>query len=582
MKKNQLYNVMQKYSYYIVIAVFFGILFIRNYYSFCWSDESLYLSNVYRLYQGDALFIDEWNFTMLSAYIWLPVFSLYKLINGTAGIYLFFRNLYLVQAFLTSLYVYWSLKSIRKNSALLCALVVLTYSRANIMGCSYYNVGMLYWVLTTLTVYNILRTPKDDQKNVYYLILPLFMFISVMQNPYLLPGCLVDLGVLLTRKDKKIIFTILVGCTICLGMCFVFFSHAGLSEYINGLKNIVINSVQETNIQKVCGFFSDIKSGFDKTWINQVVLLLFQVIVAKFKKKKKLQLVLYYIGASLSSVLFVYNLYSFKNNIGKGYLALCIWLLQIVPMFLAQLKREILRKALYFIVSGVYLSFAFRFASNNGLDAICIGFVLVVFGPILIFGDATWTWDKVFADGKAKLARIVNVAWTANFVAVFLMTFFLRIFGVYRDATIDRLTTYIDQGPAKGIYTTQAHYEQYMNVYRDVTQYVKEDSSVFIGKLAPWAYLCAPARCAAPTTWRLQLDDPALERYYQTHEMPQTVFVLKEEYGGFEDNFIPTWGENGDPYPNYNSLDNWFINELETRGYEMVQLSCGVMYHKGT
>lgn len=44
-------NSIEKIYPYILLTVLFLVLLIRNWYSFCWSDESLYISNMYRLYQ---------------------------------------------------------------------------------------------------------------------------------------------------------------------------------------------------------------------------------------------------------------------------------------------------------------------------------------------------------------------------------------------------------------------------------------------------------------------------------------------------------------------------------------------------
>lgn len=83
----------KKYYPFFILAGIFVILLIRNRYSFCWSDESLYVSNMYRLYQGDVFLKDEWNSAMLSSYVTLPLFYIFMLFKGsTDGVYIFFQG----------------------------------------------------------------------------------------------------------------------------------------------------------------------------------------------------------------------------------------------------------------------------------------------------------------------------------------------------------------------------------------------------------------------------------------------------------------------------------------------------------
>ena len=66
-----------------------GLLLWRCQYSFCWSDESFYLSTVHRFWLGDAPFRDEWNTGQLYAVLLLPFYGAWRALAGsTEGIYL--------------------------------------------------------------------------------------------------------------------------------------------------------------------------------------------------------------------------------------------------------------------------------------------------------------------------------------------------------------------------------------------------------------------------------------------------------------------------------------------------------------
>lgn len=131
-------------------------LFIRSFYSFSWSDESFYLTLVHRFWLGERMIVDEWNPAQLSMLLLLPFYSIYQRITGgNEGIYLYFRLIYLgISAFIAFL-AYMKLKKHNSRVAsLICALLYLLYSRANIGGMSYYNMTLSCVLLAVILLYD--------------------------------------------------------------------------------------------------------------------------------------------------------------------------------------------------------------------------------------------------------------------------------------------------------------------------------------------------------------------------------------------------------------------------------------------
>lgn len=118
-----------------------------------------------------------------------------------------------------------------------------------------------------------------------------------------------------------------------------------------------------------------------------------------------------------------------------------------------------------FLLNGVLLSVAFGIASNNGIDAAGIGFVITAFGAVLILS----LYRFPVAGMIGNFVKIVKCFVLAGTLGI---TLFLRIFAVYRDGTLEQLQCKITHGPAKGLYTTQEHLEQYNNVIDDIHTYV--------------------------------------------------------------------------------------------------------------
>lgn len=95
-------------------------------------------------------------------------------------------------------------------------------------------------------------------------------------------------------------------------------------------------------------------------------------------------------------------------------------------------------------------------------------------------------------------------------------------------------------------------------------------------------YLYADTLCDAPMTWRVSMNALDVMTYFTdgVHSIPDYCLVLKPEYGEFVDNYIGTWGDGGDPIPNYNDEESWLKNEMLQAGYEEIDTVCGVLYRK--
>lgn len=86
------------------------LLFVRNRYSFCWSDESFYIALVHRLYLNGKPFIDEWNPAQFYSVLFVPLYYIYAnwgggtkasiCLQGTFMYYLLFCRLIMYFIFL--------------------------------------------------------------------------------------------------------------------------------------------------------------------------------------------------------------------------------------------------------------------------------------------------------------------------------------------------------------------------------------------------------------------------------------------------------------------------------------------------
>ena len=107
---------------YALISLSAVILFIKCFYSFCWSDETFYFSTCHRFFTGDSIFLHEWFPTQLSSVVLLPFYAAFMIITGSnAGILLYFRILFVIMSTVNALVMYNILKQhVSRFCALIC------------------------------------------------------------------------------------------------------------------------------------------------------------------------------------------------------------------------------------------------------------------------------------------------------------------------------------------------------------------------------------------------------------------------------------------------------------------------------
>lgn len=561
---------------YILLTVLFLVLLIRNWYSFCWSDESLYISNMYRLYQGDVFLIDDWHKSTLSSYVTLPLFELYMLINGsTDGVYLYFRNVIVVLAFINSIMIYNCISSHFSNvTALICSVCLLIYSRANICGVSYYNMGLHLFVFTLCIYYLTSFVSTQDTWKVKLAAFGggICLGLAIIVNPYII--IIFPLFIIAYMKtNRKSILMTGFGCVLCGLIFFAFYlSGVGVSQLSKAFENL--SHVEEAAVwSRFFKWFVLLYRFFRPTIWIQCIVFFVQFFMTKLKVRNSYQAQVFLLFTSV--VCLVINLISSKNLMGGAYIAFTMFGLQALPAVWVQSSYEEKRSIIYFYLTGVLLSVAFGIASNTGIDAAGIGFVITAFGAVLILS----LYRFPVAGMIGNFVKIVKCFVLAGTLGI---TLFLRIFAVYRDGTLEQLQCKITHGPAKGLYTTQEHLEQYNNVIDDIHTYVTggAQTNIFITKLAAWAYLCTDARCAVYQTWRTPFFDPMLETYFLDHPQPDNILILNDNYGGFVDNYIVTWGENGDLTPNTNDISGYLLNYVQENGYQCIPVKSGTIYQR--
>ncbi len=187
---------------YLIIMLFSIMLFVRNFYSFCWSDESYYLSSVYRIYQGDLINQEIWE-NIYFAYPLLVPFSIYVKFAGTEGVYLFFRHIQVFLFTCVGFKAYRTFRHYNRGIAVVISVCLMTYSRANIMGTSYYNMAFCFYMLASLCLFDSLFLTRNTHK-AFGVLTGIFAGTAILFNPYILiPGFLLLIYTFYKNKNHS-------------------------------------------------------------------------------------------------------------------------------------------------------------------------------------------------------------------------------------------------------------------------------------------------------------------------------------------------------------------------------------------
>ena len=136
-----------------LIMLAFNIWMAPRSSSFLALDEAFYIAVPYRMLQGDALLIHEWNMAQMGMFLLKPLLRVYLALMGTTeGILLNFRYIYVFFHSLVALYVYFRLRKINFMAAAAVALFYMAYCYGNIMALSYNTIGIGLMLMTCVSL----------------------------------------------------------------------------------------------------------------------------------------------------------------------------------------------------------------------------------------------------------------------------------------------------------------------------------------------------------------------------------------------------------------------------------------------
>ncbi|MBQ7587042.1 MAG: hypothetical protein IJT37_03325 [Lachnospiraceae bacterium] len=587
---------------YVVFILSAVILIIRAFYSFCWSDETFYLSTCHRLYTGDGIFRHEWFPTQLSSLIMLPFYALYIAITGSVeGIVVYFRILFVLMSTLNAVIVYNILKKHASVfTSMVCALFLVFYTHLNIATLSYYTFSVQFFLVSMLIIYHYYSSESKGQ-----LILSGVIFaLSVLSLPtlsiaYFLLLAGAGIVFMLEKKQKlsdrtvnmvakarlyEVIRYTFAGIVIPATVFIIYLLlTVPVTDFIKAIPYVLSDEEHGTTlIYPIKKFFIGINEVFGYGAYAAYLLILSSALISYFKKggNRILRLLIFVADAALFVRLYIVSV----GHTGYIQTVLCLFAL---PLFFLQEKKD-LRLFFTLIVSGMIFSLVYSYSSNGYLYVLSMGHFISSIGCIIILEqfakESLGKRENTGKTGRSITGYLYLICCTAIICISLTQTMMLRLVNIYRDAPVQMLDFRIAEGPAKGLYTTPDHYLSYNVAYATIHKYCQSGNTpdgsgnIFITSLLPWGYMCTDLRCGAPTTWRTAFNSERLKPYYEMNpdKIPDIILVMDETYGSY----ITSGDVVSDPTPNINEIGGWLLDYVEDRGYEKLDVPCGVLYRK--
>lgn len=558
---------------YLAILVCALLLIARCFYGFDWTDESFYLSTVNRLYQGDALIVDEWHPAQLFSAITLPLYCAYRAIAGSPdGAYLCFRILYVLLSTLTACLLFRAFAA-RKNGfcALLMALTVMIVTNGP-STLSYNCMGLQFCSLGCLCLYRGCQQGARGR-------LPAIGFgvcyaLAVLCFPYLAAvfvlavaalAALACLGVHGARRGLLFFLSSIRGVLLILIPFLVYFLRTvPLPQMGVSLRYVFMDPVHA----KIDYTADILRQGMRALRLYRIGMAIVAAVAMWLLVKRLRGFRLWaWERPALLMLTVLCTAYGFWRAGAPLDWVMPLVALGLVCYLLADARDNAL--LLTFYVPGIVLGLVWYISSDTGSRALNYGMMSAALASILLLGDAL----KEIA-GKLPRPGRAALRFAALLVAVaFVVRMGYARTEVYRDGALAECTVRLEDGPGKGIYTRPLAAERYDQMLTMARECAGGDGALLIMPFAPWLYLVSDMRCGMPTTWRMFDDDPRFEPYYTLHpdRLPDVLIAPNEDW-------IEYRARGSNPYIPLFSSHGFLQRRLNVQEYEVRRTPAAAVY----
>lgn len=524
MKATIMTDVLVRLLSIIIVIVSFVAALYRVFLGINLSDEVFAISESYITANGATPIIDTWSQAPTFVLITAPLIKLFLLFTdgSTEAIVLYGKVLYFVLKLFCTFLIYKLLRRELKIeiATILCS-IILMGEYANMMTLSYCNGSMIFLLLSSIFMSNALYqcyTAKYfNRKGMLYCILSgAFECFTIVSYPsQILSFLLVVIILLFLESFNHWNHSISVSyflSTITIGIVFIIFivNRGGHIESLFFGIDMILHKNPYFLVSNDSGVIFFIKQlvfigikFIPFGIVNILALVIGRKIDTIFKRKQvHLQcLSKYYL--LFYSITYVMNFIAFLIIFNQEEIwqqALTIPAVIALPLVIMCYRDTlpIQLRIIAVVMEGNALLW-FLFAGITSLNA-GMRFHVFVGATVTFWGLALYIFDKNFSN------QFINM------IAFILATVFITCCGIklyaYHFGTgesLNELTTRVQSGPYKGLYTTKDYSDGVQEIEKIIREYTSENDEVLFLDVVPFAYLMTDAKALTPSTWDISL-----------------------------------------------------------------------------
>lgn len=488
------------------------------------SDEAHMFATSFRIFQGDALLVDDWSPEQLYGVVLLPFIAIYHFFVGSnEGLFLFLRFVFIVLKLTILIYGFRKVKYVELNPIGLYLGLFLWYFFVswNIESLTYQQMTLI------LGMFIIIGILANSTNKFEYILMGIAYALSILTQPFLIISYVPVLiyAVYKIMEEKKIRTGILF-FNIGAFWVFVLFmilllSRSSISEIKISLPYILsepdhnvagggIFGLINTKIIRVFKIFID--ENKVTTALNTVFLMVLSVaFIVNWRYRLELKILIpVVLLISISSMIPANKLF-FMNEMYIPF----IWA-SIENLFFVKNKR-------YYIFLALGYIFVFSIALGTNTGKYTTSGALSIIAVITIF----------FIDyGSNDHKKMRKICIIIPMILITGLALFLRVYVTWWGVPLskDCYKNRIVVGPMKGLYANDAEYDHYMNIYVDICSVDFNNDILFCGTATPMAYLIAEAKYGTMGTPFFYLDYDRLQKYWDLHPDRKPTVIYYEKY----------------------------------------------------
>ncbi len=479
----------------------------KCFYGFGGNDEAFYLTVPHRFLMGDAPFRDEWHLSQMSGLLLMPFVWLYTTITGsTEGIILAARFAYIVFHSAVSLAIYIRIRRYGYIS-LFASVLYLIFTPFNIMALSYNTMGLDFVTLT-----GVVMGTAGYKKKLPIILSGLAFAAAVLCSPYLLAAYLLYFICMIVHqliRNKNINFVLksklfaprtfgffTLGAAILAAVFFIFvFTRESITDIFNNLPYLLTDPEhpQLSILTQFSRYFSSIFNEAENFKFGIIAYLIVLLTMSLDKKRKNHRSIYLIASAGVS----IYSLFVFLPDSATSTFNSIMY-----PMIFTGITSYILcnnkLKNLFagLFVLGIIYSFALALTSNQYFYVISMASASTNIASFVFLSQIIRELKERPDDVTyPKLSKQISFVFIAFLIG---MQSFVQLYSktnhvFWESGNTSVLTSKIDEGPAKGIYTNANNYNDYSQIYYDLKAFCdgKEKKNTLFLTSRTWCYLAA-------------------------------------------------------------------------------------------